>query len=296
VTWFRVDDGFHDHPKTWDAPDCAISLWTRAGAYSSAKGLGGYVPAGMCARWTEDPERAIAELLRRRLWTRTKGGYQFHDWTDRNPSVEEAQAAAEKMSSGGAIGNHRRWHVGKGKTDPRCRYCQDKPDRDSHRVPDRDSDTAPESALNPPDPARPNKTTRSPYGTPGRNARADEAPPSDAEPSRVETLIAEYRDASPRGLPSRQAEKLAAEIHTLIRDGYTDTEIREGLGQLRIRKLGPSVLPSLVDELANAATTAAPGTNVVPFAGRGQHRPSTTDQRVGQALALADRFRTEEQP
>lgn len=287
MTWFRVDDGFHDHPKSWDAPDCAIALWTRAGAYSSEKGLGGFVPAGMCGRWTEDPERAIAELLRRGLWTRAKGGYQFHDWTDFNPSVAEAKAASEKMSSGGAIGNHRRWHVGKGKIDPRCRYCQEKPDRGGRRVPDRDSDTPPESAPNPPDPSRPNKGTRSSYGTPGRTARA-EAPPAETEPSRVETLIAEYRDASPRGLPSRQAERLATEIHTLIRDGYTDVEIRNALGQLRVRKLGPAMLPGLVDEIANTA----PG-NVIAIRPNTGHRPSTADQRVADTLALGAQLQAE---
>lgn len=30
VAWFNVDDSFYDHPKVWDAPDCAVSLWARA--------------------------------------------------------------------------------------------------------------------------------------------------------------------------------------------------------------------------------------------------------------------------
>lgn len=138
----------------------------------------------------------------------------------------------------------------------------------------------------PPDPTRPDqRTTTGSYVGPGRLAHTPprEAPPSDAEPSRVELLIAEYRDNSPRPVPSRQAEKLAAEIHTLIGDGFTDVEIRNGLGQLRVRKLGPGMLPAIVDELANTL----PG-NVVAL--RPSTRPSTTDQRVADAVERGRRL------
>lgn len=123
MTWFKIDDSFYDHPKVFDAPDCAVALWTRAGTWSARNRTDGVVPAGMPARFCDDPERAVRELVQRGLWTRTRGGYQFHDWHDYQPTREEAIAAATKMSSGGALGNHRRWHAGKGRTDPRCPFC-----------------------------------------------------------------------------------------------------------------------------------------------------------------------------
>lgn len=123
MTWFKIDDSFYDHPKVFDAPDCAVALWTRAGSWSSRNRTGGFVPSRMPARLCDDPDRAVAELVRRGLWSRASGGYRFHDWTDFNPSREEATAAADKMSAAGSLGNHRRWHVKKGRIEPTCQFC-----------------------------------------------------------------------------------------------------------------------------------------------------------------------------
>lgn len=91
MPWFNVDDSFYDHPKVWDAPDCAVALWCRAGSWSARSPRRGFVPAGMPARLCGDPEAAVRELLKRGLWIRTKGGYLFHDWSDWNLSSEEVE-------------------------------------------------------------------------------------------------------------------------------------------------------------------------------------------------------------
>jgi hypothetical protein len=91
VPWFNVDDSFYDHPKVWDAPDCAVALWCRAGSWSSRSKTDGFVPSGMPARLCGDPEAAVQELLDRGLWRRAKGGYVFHDWLDWNLSREQIE-------------------------------------------------------------------------------------------------------------------------------------------------------------------------------------------------------------
>lgn len=123
MTWFKVDDSFYDHPKIFDAPDCAVALWVRAGSWSARNLTDGHVPAKMPARLCDDPERATRELVDRGLWRRTKGGYQFHDWTSYQPTRSEATATQSRKSTGGKLGNHRRWHVARGVVDPTCRYC-----------------------------------------------------------------------------------------------------------------------------------------------------------------------------
>lgn len=137
-----------------------------------------------------------------------------------------------------------------------------------------------------------NKTpTTGPYISPGRNAHDAEPPPSDAPPTIVEELIAEHRDNSPRGIPSKLAGQLAEEIHRLVRDGFSRDEIREGLGQLRVRRLGAGALPNLVDEIANT-----PPSNVLALpAGRlngtpNGRRPSATDRAVAEGLAVVAHF------
>jgi hypothetical protein len=86
MTWFKVDDSFYDHPKVFDAPDCAVALWVRAGSWSARNLTDGHVPTKMPARLCDDPETAVRELVDRGLWRRAKGGYQFHDWTRYQPS------------------------------------------------------------------------------------------------------------------------------------------------------------------------------------------------------------------
>lgn len=171
MTWFKVDDSFYDHPKVYDAPDCAVALWTRAGSWSARNLTDGFVPASWPARYCNDVDQAVRELLNRGLWKRTKGGYQFHDWTEYQPTREEAIAGRDNMSSGGALGNHRRWHVGQGKKNAACRYCQGKPDRGTDRLPDRVADAIPESPPNPPTrPVPKNNKTSSSTATPSTDA------------------------------------------------------------------------------------------------------------------------------
>ncbi|MGW3608960.1 hypothetical protein ACWD6N_03575 [Micromonospora sp. NPDC005163] len=124
MTWFKVDDSFYDHPKAFDATDAAIALWLRAGTWSARNLTDGFVPTGMLARLSTGGDAAAGELVVRGLWKKARGGYRFHDWADYQPTKEEATAGKKKLSAAGALGNHRRWHLGAGKVDPECRYCQ----------------------------------------------------------------------------------------------------------------------------------------------------------------------------
>lgn len=331
MDWVKLSTTYDTDAAIMRAGESAEVLFTRALAYCGREETGGFVPDGMPARLCPKATTArVNALVRERLWIRDDraGGWRFRSWESWNSELDalaqrrradrerkqrerERRAQEARASRDASRDSHVTDFVtGRSRTastliETESSFSRDEPDtqnagpaqtdfmsRDHPRDPRaRDREERVESKNKTPNPR--------PYGTQGRTARADDAPPTDAEPSRVEVLIAEYRDASPRGIPSRQAERLAAEIHTLIRDGFDDTDIRNGLGQLRVRRLGPAMLPSLVDELANApaAAAATPGTNVVPFSRTTTSaRPSTTDQRVGQALALADRFAAEEQP
>jgi hypothetical protein len=81
---FQVDGDFYDHPKTLGLSDAAVALWTRAGSYSTAKLLDGFVPEDMLAGLSRTPADASGELVRRGLWRRVRGGFRFHQWDERN--------------------------------------------------------------------------------------------------------------------------------------------------------------------------------------------------------------------
>jgi hypothetical protein len=208
MTWFKVDDSFYDHPKVFDAPDCALALWTRAGAWSARNLTDGFVPAGMPARFCDDPERAVKELLNRGLWRRTKGGYLFHDWSVYQPTKEEVIAGRDEMSSGGALGNHRRWHVKKGKSDPKCRYCADsvnKPET-QNRI-----GSASGSALN----SHPEKTP------PGRSNRGDQGK-QNRVPHRVPDRVPDGIPESPPNPPARPGQSLGGALRDPLTPGARD--------------------------------------------------------------------------
>lgn len=101
MTWFKVDDTFHSHPKVLATDPAALGLWVLAGAWCSANLTDGFVPDYVLPRLLPDSAVLAEKLVTSRLWRRTKGGYRFHDWSEYNPSAEsvktERDAAKERM-------------------------------------------------------------------------------------------------------------------------------------------------------------------------------------------------------
>lgn len=86
---FQVDADFYDHPKTIGMSDSATALWTRAGSYSAAKLLDGFVPESVVRQLSTAPDEAASELVRRGLWRKVRGGYRFHQWKERGNLTRE---------------------------------------------------------------------------------------------------------------------------------------------------------------------------------------------------------------
>jgi hypothetical protein len=100
VTWFKVDDGLHSHPKWRAATKGARSLWTTAGSWSADNLTDGVVPDYMLSV-LDGTLKEAAELVRVGLWEVIKGGWVFHQWNEegRQPtreSVERERAAAKE--------------------------------------------------------------------------------------------------------------------------------------------------------------------------------------------------------
>lgn len=97
MSWFRVDDGFTDHPKVialragkhWKG---ALALWALAGSHCSKHLTDGFVSAAVLSHLGGTTQEADA-LVAVNLWTRVDGGYQFHEWDERNPTKAKVLAA-----------------------------------------------------------------------------------------------------------------------------------------------------------------------------------------------------------
>lgn len=104
MTWFKVDDSFHSHPKVLATKPAALGLWVVAGSWSSANLTEGFVPDYALPRLVPDSAELAKELVASGLWTRTRGGYLFHDFLDYNPTAEEEKAKSKARAEAGRRG------------------------------------------------------------------------------------------------------------------------------------------------------------------------------------------------
>lgn len=107
MPWFKVDDSFHSHPKALATDPAALGLWVLAGSWSSAHLTEGFVRDDVLPRLLPDAAELAKKLVASGLWKRVRGGYQFHDWLDKNPSRQ----AVEKDRAGKAA-RQKRWREG----------------------------------------------------------------------------------------------------------------------------------------------------------------------------------------
>lgn len=98
MAWFRVDDKFHSHPKVKMIPRtvraAAIGTWTLCGTWSADQERDGYVPEYMVDELGGTLEAAQA-LVDVKLWKRRRGGFQFLNWAEFNPTREQNDARRE---------------------------------------------------------------------------------------------------------------------------------------------------------------------------------------------------------
>lgn len=93
MTWFKVDDSFYDHPKSVRAGD-AIALWLRAGCWSAKQLTNGFVPREILPSLMGSAAKA-ARLVDAGLWVVVEGGWQFHDWSEYQPSRTDVEMKRE---------------------------------------------------------------------------------------------------------------------------------------------------------------------------------------------------------
>ena len=94
MAWFKVDDGFHGHPKVLDLSLAAVGLWSLAGSWSAKYLTDGFVPEKTLHRLGASRAEAD-ELVTAGLWLTVPGGWRFKDWEHYQPVKEEVEAERE---------------------------------------------------------------------------------------------------------------------------------------------------------------------------------------------------------
>ncbi|WP_073782077.1 hypothetical protein [Streptomyces sp. CB01580] len=110
MTWFKVDDTAHMHPKVIKATNAALGLWLRAGSYAAQHLTEGVVPGVVAQLYGTTPQ--ARKLVAAGLWHEhghtcprcaqpPAGDYVMHDFLEYNPTKEKEQArktgAAERQ-------------------------------------------------------------------------------------------------------------------------------------------------------------------------------------------------------
>ena len=95
MTWFKVDDGFYDHPKTDGMELEAIGLWLVCGTYCARHLTDGVVTVSRIRRFGGSDDM-VATLVDSGLWTAHGDDYRFNDWCDYQPTRETVLADRER--------------------------------------------------------------------------------------------------------------------------------------------------------------------------------------------------------
>lgn len=103
MSWFKIDDKAHSHPKVVAAGNAAYGLWARLGAWASDYGTDGHLPQHMPAAYGTRAE--VKRLLDVGLLDHlADGSYEIHDFLDYNPSAAEVASTREARSEAGKRG------------------------------------------------------------------------------------------------------------------------------------------------------------------------------------------------
>lgn len=97
MPYFPLSDEFHSAPELLGASDAAVALYARAASWSAFHLTDGHVPSAALPLLTSSHEQGSAELVERKVWRRTRGGFQFVSWPkEATRSNVEAKREASK--------------------------------------------------------------------------------------------------------------------------------------------------------------------------------------------------------
>lgn len=110
MTWVKLDDQLHAHPKAaraWALCDASLGLHMLAMSYSGCFDTHGLVDEVFVAGKIPGAARrrkAVDALVTAGLWKPVDGGWQIHDWTDYNGDAETREAARKAKQEAGRKG------------------------------------------------------------------------------------------------------------------------------------------------------------------------------------------------
>lgn len=110
MTWVRIDDHLHAHPKfrlAWEIDQASVGLELLALSHSAAYLTDGAVDERFVQPWFRSAtrrRRAVDALLEAGLWLPNGAGWQIHDYLDYNESRDQVVARRRSDSARKRVG------------------------------------------------------------------------------------------------------------------------------------------------------------------------------------------------
>jgi hypothetical protein len=105
MSWAKLSDDFHSHPKVLAVGNVGAGLFARSVAYAAHYLTDGFLPAAS-AHMLAGPDQAVMEqLVAVGLWEPCPGGYRIHEYLERNPT--KAEMAARRAATSERQRRHR---------------------------------------------------------------------------------------------------------------------------------------------------------------------------------------------
>lgn len=102
MTWAKLDDRFHSHPKVENAGLAATGLFAKALSYAACHETDGHVPDAW-VRKQGGPQHA-RKLLDLGLWERNGSGYLIVGFLEFNPSKADLERRRQQAAEAGRLG------------------------------------------------------------------------------------------------------------------------------------------------------------------------------------------------
>lgn len=179
MTWFKVDDKLHSHPKWLGLSMAARGFWTTMGSWSSDQLTDGALPRHVVLLYGS--EELAAELVAAGLWEEAPDGWRFHDWRDHNPTAAEVTSLRKKRAKAGSKGGKQNASKRQAKPKQVLGVCLSKTEAKPNPDP-----TRPDPSMEPPVSPPPGSSART-----GSGKKRAGPMPSDFEPSEADRKLAE---------------------------------------------------------------------------------------------------------
>lgn len=111
VTWFKLDDSFHHHPKVLRAGNAATGLWVRSATWSANYLTDGEIPRDVVERIAGRGE--IERTLEAALWLDAGDRFLIPDWAEYQPTASEVRERRARDAA-----RKRRWRESRGEVTP----------------------------------------------------------------------------------------------------------------------------------------------------------------------------------